>query len=176
MSIIFEDDNLINLIKEELNEDDNKLFKMSYQLYNISYNKPNEYIINLDDVYNWIGFKYKANAKKLLVSNFKENIDYKMNKEVFIQTDENLGGRPTEKILLTIECFKKFCLKSSTSQAGKIYDYYIKMEKIIFKYIQDQYNNQCNIILEKNKALEMKDKIIEEKEIEINKIKNKKIK
>ena len=46
------------------------------------------------------------------------------------------GGENKEIILLTINCFKKFCLKASTEQADKIYDYYIKMEEIITKYIE----------------------------------------
>ena len=96
---IFNDDKLIRLIKEEFNENDNQLFQMSFQLYNSSYNKPNEYIIDLDEIYKWIGFNRKDNAKKLLVANFKETDDYKMNKEVSRRAAGNLGGRPIEKII-----------------------------------------------------------------------------
>ena len=76
-----------------------------------------------------------------------------------------------EKILLTIEGFKKFCLKSATNEADKIYDYYIKMEKIIFKYIQEQYITQQNIIIEKNKVLEDNKHLlqIKDKELQDNK-------
>jgi hypothetical protein len=82
-------------------------------------------------------------------------------------------------------------MKASTKEADKIYDYYIKMEEIIFKYIQDQYKNEIIIenikaledtklildekdkILENTKQiLELKDKILEEKNQELNKYKN----
>ena len=102
---------------------------MSFQLYNSSYNRPNDYIIDLDNVYKWIGFSTKGHAKTLLITKFKEGIHYKMNKEVFTRTRKNLGGRSIEKILLNIERFKKYCLKAETEQSDKIYDYYIKMEK-----------------------------------------------
>jgi hypothetical protein len=74
---IFNDDNLIRLIKEEFNENDNQLFKMSFQLYNISHNKPNDYIIDLDDIWKWIGFSRKDPAKRLLFTQFKEGVHYK---------------------------------------------------------------------------------------------------
>ena len=90
---IFNDDNLIRLIKEEFNNNDNQLFQMSFKLFNISHNKPNDYIIDLDDVYKWIGFSTKGHAKTLLITKFKEGIHYKMNKEVFTRTRKNLGGR-----------------------------------------------------------------------------------
>ena len=163
---IFNDDNLIRLIKEEFNNNDNQLFQMSFKLFNISHNKPNDYIIDLDEVYKWIGFSRKDPAKRLLFTQFKEGKHYKMNKEVFHRTVENLGGRPIEKILLNIDCFKKYCLKASTEKSDQIYDYYIKMEKIIFKYIQEQYITQQNIIIEKNKdnkhLLQIKDKELQD--------------
>ena len=34
---IFNDDKLIRLIKEEFNDNDNQLFQMSFQLFNMSY-------------------------------------------------------------------------------------------------------------------------------------------
>ena len=67
---IFNDDNLIRLIKEEFNENDNQLFQMSFQLYNSSYNKPNDYIIDLDNIWKWIGFSKKCYAKTLLITKF----------------------------------------------------------------------------------------------------------
>jgi DNA helicase IV len=72
-------------------------------------------------------------------------------------------------------------MKSSTKQADKIYDYYIKMEEIIFKYIQDQYKEQQNIIQENIKIikenkelLENKDRELEDKTTELNNLKNQK--
>jgi hypothetical protein len=44
---IFEDNELINLIKQVFNETDNKLFELSFKLYNMNYNNSNKYIIDL---------------------------------------------------------------------------------------------------------------------------------
>jgi hypothetical protein len=106
---IFNDDKLIRLIKEEFNENDNQLFQMSFQLFNISHDKPNDYIIDLDNVYKWIGFSRKDNAKKLLIANFKEKDDYKISlRQMAERSPDRIskGGKNKEQILLKIDCFK----------------------------------------------------------------------
>lgn len=72
------DDKLIQLIKENFNETDNELFKMSFNLFNQNYNSKDDFIINLDDVYKWMGFSRKDPAKRLLVNNFIKDRDYKI--------------------------------------------------------------------------------------------------
>jgi hypothetical protein len=57
-------------------------------------------------------------------------------------------GRPSETILLTINTFKKFCLKANTSKADEIHDYYIKLEGILHE-----------ITIEHNKRLELENQI-----------------
>ena len=127
----------------------------------------NDFIISLNDVYKWIGFSLKGDAKKILVKHFKENIDYKISLENLPKQSSNLqpikGGKNKQLILLSINCFKKFCMKVSTNEADKIYDYYIKMEEIIFKYIEEKYKEQINIIQQNKQLLEIKDKTLEEK-------------
>lgn len=172
---ILNDISLINLIKENFNETENKLFELSFTMFITTQNNPDDFIINLDDIYKWIGFNRKDNAKTLLIKNFKKDIDY----SIFLFKQKNSKGRPSEKILLKIDTFKEYCLLAATEESKKIYKYFIKMEKIIFKYLQEKYNNQLNIIQEKNKALENnkllleeKEKIIKEKEEELKNIKN----
>jgi len=163
---ILDDDQLINLIKENFNENDMELFNLNYKIYNTYRNNPNNFIVNFDEVYKWIGFTRKDNAKTLLVSKNKENKHlFEINKDYIIKmntsaTPANAGVKKSissekkEIILLTINCFKKFCLKASTEKADKIYDYYIKMEEIITKYVE---NKHKEIIENNKKMLELKD-------------------
>jgi hypothetical protein len=48
---------------------------------------------------------------------------------------ENRGGSNKETILLTVNCFKEFCMEAKTKQAKKVRQYYIKIESI-----QNEYN------------------------------------
>ena len=61
-----EDDQLISLIRSNFNESDMKLFELNYKIYIANKNNPEEFIVDLGDIWNWIGFSTKGNAKKLL--------------------------------------------------------------------------------------------------------------
>jgi hypothetical protein len=165
---IFEDDKLIELIKSNFNEDDNKLFELSFKLYTSTKANSDEFVISLDDIYKWVGFSRKDNAKILLKKHFKEDTDYKiLLRKLAEQTNSSdtlpkRGGINKEKILLSIDTFKMFCLLAATQQSKSIYKYYIKMEKIIFKYIEEKYKEQTNINQNNKQLLEIKDKQLEE--------------
>ena len=81
---ILQDDQLISLIKSNFNQTDIKIFELNYGLYTENKNNPNGFHVNFDDVYKWIGFSTKGNAKKLLVKDFELNIDYKINTQTLI--------------------------------------------------------------------------------------------
>ena len=187
---ILDDDVLIKLIKETFNNDDMKLFELNYKIYKSNKNNLDDFIINLDEIYEWIGFKQKCHAKRLLEKKDSDNISiFEINKDYiikqFLSSKGEKSGRPMNKILLTIDCFKMYCLTAATTQSKKIYKYYIKMETIITKYIENKHNeiieNNKKILEEKNKIIEDnikqiedKDKQLELKDDEINNIKNKK--
>ena len=80
----------------------------------MNYNSKNEFIIDLDNVWKWIGFSRKDPVKVVLDKNFVKDVDYKI---FFQQPMENLkGGRPQEKILMTVNTFKKFLFESRNKE------------------------------------------------------------
>jgi hypothetical protein len=64
---IINHDKLINLIKENFNEEDNKLFNLSYEMSIKTQDNPNDFVIDFDDIYKWVGFNQKGHAKRLLL-------------------------------------------------------------------------------------------------------------
>jgi hypothetical protein len=146
---------LLNIIKEEFTTDEQKLFVESFQLY-LQYDDENEFIIELDNIWKWLGFGRIEECKRVLVKNFQKDIDFKISfPQVGGKKKGGINiGRPKENILMTIKCFKKLCLKSNTKKADEIHDYYIKLEKC---------NQKC---LEKSlqKLLQEKDNKIKELE------------
>ena len=188
---ILDDDVLIKLIKETFNNDDMKLFELNFKYYTYNKNNLDDFIVDFEEIYEWIGFSRKSHAKRLLESKNSENIPiFEINKDYIIKSvlppkGQKHIGRNKSQILLTIECFKMYCLTAATTQSKKIYKYYIKMETIVTKYIENKHNeiidNNKKILEEKNKIIEDKNKVIEEnikilelKDNEINNIKNKK--
>ena len=152
-----------------------QIFDFNFKIYKYFKNNKNDFIVDFDEVYKFIGFSRVDHAKRLLIKEFEEKIDYII---ISPPKGENVLGRNKEKIMLNIKCFKKYCLAASTKQSKILYDYYISMEEVIMEYMEEQFNKQNNIIRENKKAIEEKNKIIENnnellqiKDEEINNIK-----
>jgi hypothetical protein len=112
---------LLNKIKENFTGFEQQLFVSSFYCY-LNYDKNIDFVVDLDDIWKWLGFQQKYNAMRMLEKHFKLNIDYKnlapqLGGTVF---NENLalpnckassnvekwGGHNKQTILLTIKCFK----------------------------------------------------------------------
>jgi len=63
------------------------------------------------------------------------------------------GGQNRQIIMLTIKCFKSLCLKAQTKKASEIHEYYMKMEELLHKIIEEESD-------ELKKQLEQKDNVI----------------
>lgn len=68
--------NLITKIKNKFAEKEQHMFVASFFCY-LNCSKT-DFIVDLDDIWKWIGFARKDPAKRLLEKNFVEDIDYKI--------------------------------------------------------------------------------------------------
>jgi hypothetical protein len=169
ISNLLEDDKLIDLLKSNFTKNDMELFELNYKIYTSNKNNLDDFIVDFDDIWNWIGFSTKGHAKRLLESkNIQNKSIFDIDKDYVIMITpkgNNSRGPSKHRILLTVHCFKKFCLKASTQQSEKIYDYYIKMENIITKYIENKHNeiieNNNKIVNESITLLKIKDQEIQ---------------
>lgn len=122
-------DKLIEKIQSQFTTDEQQLFVYNFYSY-LNYSS-NEFIINFDKAWEFIGFTRKDNAKRLLKP-LRENVDY-----CITYPNKNTAGNHganKERIELTITAFKKICLSANTDKSSQIIDYYIKLEDIM---------NQC---------------------------------
>jgi hypothetical protein len=98
-------------------------------------------IIDFDWAWQVLGYARKANAKKTLVRYFEEEFDYFVqppNKspeslpcELYpLEQKNSNAGRPTEKIYLTVECFKEMGMLSESEAGKKIRKYFLRCEAI----------------------------------------------
>jgi hypothetical protein len=125
---------LIEKIKNNFTLEEQKLYIVSFYSF-LNYDEFNDYVVDLDDVWKWLGFVQKSNAKVVLLKHFIKDIDYKvLIMQPHEQNKKGSGGHNKETILLSLNCFKKFCFKAQTKEAEKIYDYYLQIEKCIFGY------------------------------------------
>jgi hypothetical protein len=139
--------NLLTKIKENFNDDEQQMFVSSFYCY-LNYNQKNDFVIDLDDVWKWIGFSTKQKAKILLENQFINETDYKTLLNPLVKhSDHTKGGHNKETIMLTIRTFKLFCLKAGTKKAEQIHEYYIKLEEILQEIVQEE-SNELKLQLE----------------------------
>ena len=158
---------LVEKVKNNFTNYEQQLFLSSFYCY-LKYDSKNDYVIDLDNVWNWLGFSQKYNAKCTLEKNFTINKDYKMfAPEASGAKKDSRGGHNKEVIMLNVETFKKFCLKAGTKKADEIHDYFIKLENIMFEITKEEGDElKQQVLTLENKNKKMEEKIIKQKELD----------
>jgi hypothetical protein len=145
---------LLTKIKANFSDFEQQLFLTSFYCY-LNYHPTNDFVIDLDDVWKWVGFSVKIKAKTLLEKYFKENIDYKKSLCDSVQQTKHIkGGKNIQKIFLNVKTFKLFCIKAETKKADDIHEYFMKMEEIIQETINEESSELRLQLQQKNKVLE----------------------
>jgi hypothetical protein len=128
---------LLIKIKDTFTSSQQQLFISSFYCW-LNYHALTDFVIDLDNIWKWLGFGQKDTSKRLLEKHFKLDKDYK----VFIKKEEQKGrgGSNKETILLNIKTFKLFCLKAGTKKADEIHEYFIKLEEMLQDVIQQESN------------------------------------
>lgn len=155
---IYDKNKLICKLEEHFTEEEQKLYVANLFLY-LNYHHINDFVVNLENVWKFIGFANKGNAKRTLENNFTENKDFTV---ALLRTEKrkNEGGHNVETIMLNINTFKKLCLKSNTDNADKIHDYYIKLEMVYNELMKEQLEERQNQLEEnKQKLIEQQQRI-----------------
>jgi len=139
---------LLTKIQDKFTESQQQLFISSFFCY-LNYHPTNDFIIDLDNIWQWLGFKQKVNAKMLLEKNFTIDKDYKTsltqsgdnNSSLLLQQkrqNQTKGGQNREQIMLNIETFKLFCIKAGTKKANEIHEYFVKLERLLHEVMEEE--------------------------------------
>ena len=129
-------DIVLDKVKEKFTKEEQEWYLTGFKSF-LEYDPLQDFVIDLDDVWEWIGFNRINAAKRLLTKHFKEGDDYKILDDNGAK-EETRGGHNKERILMNVNTFKKLCLKSNTKKADRIYDYYIKLESLQFETLQEK--------------------------------------
>ena len=160
---------LLTKIKIKFTENEQQIFVASFYGF-LNYDSKMDFVIDLDDVWKWVGFAQKVKATVLLEKNFIINKDYKKSlSQLGKQTDHTRGGHNKEIFMLNVATFKKFCLKAGTKKADEIHDYYIKLEETLHEVVHDE-STELKLQLEKtNMELEKTNMELEKTNMELEK-------
>ena len=99
---------LIEKIQKTFNNYEQQIFLASFYCY-LKYDNKNDFVIDLDNVWKWLGFQQKYHAKYLLEKQFTINCDYK----IFAPEHSGVkkgtrGGHNKEIIMLNSNLYKIF--------------------------------------------------------------------
>lgn len=142
------DNKIINKIKEKFTENQQQLF-VANAYCSLKHDTKSEFIIDLENIWRWLGFQRKEHAKTVLVKNFVVDIDYitkgfgkkeELEEKESTETDDKIGTYNKDKIFLTIYAFKKFSLRAGPKKGDEIFDYYIKIEELLQEAVHRESN------------------------------------
>ena len=128
---------MVEKVRTNFTTYEQQMFISSFYCY-LNYDDKTDFVIDLDNVWKWIGFSQKIRAKELIERNFIENTDYKLLLSHDRKQSDTRGGHNKELVMLTINTFKRVCLKAGTKKSDEIHEYYIKMEKTLQEVIMDE--------------------------------------
>jgi cell division septum initiation protein DivIVA len=157
---------LIAKLQENFSTFEQQLFVSSFYCY-LNYDKNTDFVVDLDDVWRWLGFTQKVAARLLIESNFKISVDYKIVTSDDSDEDQlphspnksgsdkpkKHGGHNKQTIKLTIRCFKLLCLKAQTKKAGEIHEYYMKMEETLHQILDTETSELRAQLEQKNEVI-----------------------
>lgn len=129
---------LLQQIQHELTDEELNIFSTNFYCF-LNYHPKNDFIIDLDNVWKWLGFSQKVKAKQLLERNFTVDNDYK--KPVIECKIKSRGGHNKETFLLSVKTFKSLCLKAGTKRSDQIHDIYLKIQDITLQ-LEEEANSE----------------------------------
>jgi hypothetical protein len=152
---------LLTKIKAKFTETEQQLFVASFYGF-LKYDSNTDFVIDLDDVWKWVGFAQKVKATVLLEKHFIMDKDYtKSLSQAGKQSDHTRGGHNKEIFMLNVATFKRFCLKAGTKKADEIHEYYVKLEETLHEVVQEESTELKTQLEQKTILLENTEKTVE---------------
>jgi len=129
---------LVEKVQNTFNNYEQQMFLASFYCY-LKHDNKNDFVIDLDNMWKWLGFGQKVKAKVLLEKNFVLNKDYTILLSQPGKQDDKIHGGHNKEIFM--------------------HDYYIKLETVLQEVLVEE-SNELKLQLEnaKNEILQIEDK------------------
>ena len=133
------DNELSSLLRAELSSEEQRLFLDGFQAY-LQHDPRKDFVVDLDDVYQWLGFSRKDPAKRTITTQLTEGVHFKTINNAprllhrSVEQTSGRGGHNKETTMMTVHGFKQLCMAANTDKARRVRDYYIAMEEVLFEY------------------------------------------
>ena len=88
-------------------------------------------IIDLEKISSWLSVN-KSNLLRTLKESYREDIDYSI--EFISKRNSKYGGNNYKKVMVSPDCFKRLCMRSSSMKGEEIRTYFIELESLLVRY------------------------------------------
>lgn len=89
------------------------------------YQSDEQFPVDFDDAWMWLGYNQKSDCLSTLKNNFEKDVDFSA---ISLKTPS--GGRPRQSVMLTIDCFKHLAMMAGTEQGKAVRKYFLECERI----------------------------------------------
>lgn len=116
-----------------------------------------QFPIDLDDAWRWLGWTTKQQSKLMLLNNAIEEVDF---------LREHLKkpgrGRSSEKFYLTLDCFKALAMMAGTAKGKEVRRYFIEAEKTlkIVQRLDPELVLKAEMIKDEARCLELRQDVV----------------
>jgi hypothetical protein len=133
---------LLTKIQEGFTDFEQQLFVSSFYCY-LNCDQKNDFVIDLDNVWKWLGFNQKEGAKRVLEKNFIIDKDYKfllrqsaeqVSNNLTSKTKKSHGGHNKETIMLTVKTFKSLKAATDEKMSAATMSRYVKNKTMFDEY------------------------------------------
>jgi phage anti-repressor protein len=140
------DSDTLEIFKETFSTEKQQQFLVHFQMYLVHGDDNSKHVVDLDLVYEWMGFTRKNNAKRMLTKSFDVDTDYSVNVLLLPKEQQTRGGHNKEMVLMSVPTFKSLCMMSNTERGKQTRTYYLSMERVFFKHTQQKLAKQAELL------------------------------
>jgi hypothetical protein len=84
--------------------------------------------IDFDQAWQWLGYSGKGRAKDRLIAEFIDGVDFRV---FALKVKNPNGGRPVEKIMLSVDCLKCLGMMAGTAKGKEVRQYFLDCERTL---------------------------------------------
>jgi len=110
----------------------------SFELAQNLYTAADEFPVDFDNCWIWLGYSTKQKAENQLFRHFSEGIDF-----LTIGLKSSSGGRPSKQINISVNCFKELGMMAGTEKGKEVRGYFLECERRLKQVAQS--NNPSEI-------------------------------
>lgn len=123
-----------------------------------------DFPVDFNEAWQWIGYSRKDSAKSAFENaGFLAGIDFRFFHNNMEKSKNSKRGRPSEKISMTVDCFKSWAMMAGTSKGKEVRRYFLFCEAELKRRLEEEREQHQGDIQQRLLAAMVDDKVVSRK-------------